>query len=49
MHDELIIETHIDEEQEVARILKESMENAAKLSVPLKADVKRGHNWYEAK
>jgi len=49
VHDELIIETHIDEEQEVARILKESMENAAKLSVPLKADVKRGHNWYEAK
>ncbi len=49
VHDELIIETHKDEKEAVREILKSSMEGAAKLIVPLTADVKEGANWYEAK
>lgn len=49
VHDELIIETHIDEKQQVAVILKECMENAVQLSVPLSVEVKTGSSWYETK
>jgi DNA polymerase I len=49
VHDELIIETHNGERDEVARILKESMESAAELLVPLSVEVKNGGNWYETK
>lgn len=49
VHDELLIETHKDEKDIVAQLLKEEMENAAKLSVPLVADVHEGSNWYEVK
>jgi len=49
VHDELIIETHIDEKDIVSKILKESMENAIQLRVPLIVDVKDGNNWYETK
>ncbi len=49
VHDELLIETHKDEKEAVARILKENMEQAALLSVPLVVDVHEGVSWYEAK
>jgi len=49
VHDELIIEMHVDEREEVTRILKDSMENAAKLNVALKVDISSGNNWYETK
>jgi len=49
VHDELLIETLISEKEQVAKILKESMENAADLLVPLSVEVKYGKNWYEAK
>ncbi|HOJ09973.1 MAG TPA: DNA polymerase, partial [Clostridiales bacterium] len=49
VHDELIIETHVDEKNEVIKILKECMETAVSLNVPLKADIKTGENWYETK
>lgn len=49
IHDELLIETLLEEIDEVKDILKESMENAAKLSVPLKVEVEEGKNWYQAK
>ena len=48
VHDELIIEGYKDEKDEVERLLKESMENAAKLSVPLIVDVKTGNSWYHS-
>ncbi|MDF2800490.1 MAG: polA [Anaerocolumna sp.] len=49
IHDELLIETHKDEVDLVRKILKEEMQNAATLSVPLDVDVNSGENWYEAK
>ena len=47
VHDELIIETFKDEEDEVKEIMKDVMENAIKLSIPLKVEISTGENWYE--
>lgn len=47
VHDELIIETHLDEVEEVKNLLRDTMESAIKLSIPLKADIEMGDNWYE--
>ncbi len=49
VHDELIIECKIEEKEKVKEILQNGMENAAKLSIPLKAEVSEATNWYEAK
>ena len=49
VHDELIIETKLEEKEQVEIILKESMENATKLKIPLKVELSVANNWYEAK
>jgi DNA polymerase-1 len=49
VHDELIIETHRDEIERVKAILRECMEGAVKLKVPLEVKMSVGRNWYEAK
>ena len=49
VHDELIIETPKEELKEVEILLKEQMEKAIKLSVPLKVDMKSGDSWYDTK
>ncbi len=49
VHDELLIETLVGEEEQVRRILTEEMQQAAKLSVTLEIDLHTGKNWYEAK
>lgn len=49
VHDELLIETNLDEEKQVKEILQTEMENVIKLDVPLKAEVSEGYSWYEAK
>ncbi|MCD7835790.1 MAG: DNA polymerase I [Lachnospiraceae bacterium] len=49
IHDELVIETYKDEEEEVRRILEENMKSAAELEVTLAVDLHTGENWYEAK
>ena len=41
--------TLADPPKEVKEILKDKMEHAADLSVPLIADMHTGKNWYEAK
>ncbi|MBR3474373.1 MAG: DNA polymerase I [Oscillospiraceae bacterium] len=48
VHDELIVECPTEETEAVSRILKEEMENAASLSVPLTVEVQSGHSWGEA-
>lgn len=49
VHDELLIEAYEPELDEVQNILKEEMEHAAELKVPLEIDMHTGDNWYEAK
>ena len=49
VHDELLIEAYEPELDEVQNILKEEMEHAAELKVPLGIDMHTGDNWYEAK
>ena len=49
VHDELLIEAHESEVEQVKEILAYEMEHAAKLRVPLDVDMHTGENWYEAK
>ena len=49
VHDELIIETYESEKAQVERILRDCMQDAVKMEVPLIAEVKTGKSWYETK
>jgi len=49
VHDELVVDALISEKSQVERILKEEMEGAASLNVPLVVDVYSGKNLSEAK
>ena len=49
VHDELIFNVYNDEIDKVKEIVKDTMENIYKLSVPLKVSINTGNNWYEAK
>ena len=49
VHDELLIEAYHVEIDTVKEILREEMEQAASLDVPLEIDMHTGNNWYEAK
>lgn len=48
VHDELIINADISEIDEVKEILKEGMESAVQISVPLKTETKEGSSWYDS-
>ncbi|MBQ9828312.1 MAG: DNA polymerase I, partial [Lachnospiraceae bacterium] len=49
VHDELLIEAAEAEADRMEQLLREEMENAAELSIPLKVDISRGKSWYESK
>jgi len=49
VHDELIFNVKKNELEVMTRIVKETMENIYKLSVPLEVDIEFGNNWYDAK
>lgn len=49
VHDELIIESPIEETKVATEILKFEMEKAIKLSVPLKVNIAVGETWFDAK
>ena len=49
VHDELVIETYREEEEQVRQILATNMQSAAELKVALEVDLHTGDNWYEAK
>lgn len=48
VHDELLIETAVGEQEEVCRILQKEMPTAAELQLPLEIGIEKGENWYEA-
>ena len=45
VHDELIFEAPLEEQEEVVRIILDRMPKALNLSVPVKVDIKSGPNW----
>lgn len=47
VHDELICEAHDGEVDELVKLMRNIMENAVDLRVPLKVDIKSGNNWLE--
>nr|WP_267507825.1 DNA polymerase I [Borreliella bavariensis] len=47
VHDEMLIESPIKEENEVKKILKIMMETAYKLNLPLRANIETGKSWGE--
>lgn len=49
VHDEMMIEALQEEKEEIKQILKQKMEQAASLKVPLIADISEANNWYECK
>lgn len=49
VHDELILEVPPEEVEEMVEMIKEAMEGAIELNVPLKVDINVGQTWYEAK
>lgn len=49
VHDEIVLEVPIAELETVKAMVKETMESAIQLSVPLIADENEGQTWYEAK
>ncbi|MFI3149968.1 DNA polymerase I [Streptococcus suis] len=49
VHDEIVLEVPTAELETVKKLVKETMESAIALSVPLLADENAGQTWYEAK
>jgi len=48
VHDELIFEVPTDEIDKTRALVKDAMESAATLNVPLEVDIGTGDNWDEA-
>ena len=48
VHDELLFEVPEDEKEAMKTLVKEEMEKAVELKVPLKVDIGMGSNWAEA-
>ena len=48
IHDELIFESSINEQEIAKKIIVSEMEEAMSLSIPLKVSCNTGDNWYEA-
>ncbi|MEL7569017.1 MAG: DNA polymerase, partial [Eubacteriaceae bacterium] len=49
VHDELIVHAPAQEKDIVTEILRDKMQSAADMKVPLKADICAGFSWYECK
>ena len=49
VHDEMMIESPIEEKEQIKQILKQCMESATTLEVPLIAEISEAKNWYDCK
>ena len=49
VHDEMMLEVLPEEKEEIKVMMKEAMETAASLNVPLIAEISEAENWYECK
>ena len=49
VHDELLVETFVDEQEEVTALLEEKMRHAVELSVSLEVEAHAGATWFDAK
>ena len=49
VHDELILESKIEDKEKAKQVLKNCMENAIQLTVPLIVEISEANDWYEAK
>lgn len=49
IHDELLLEVSKEHKEQAKKILKECMEKAMELSVPLEVEISEGYSWYEVK
>ena len=49
VHDEIVLQVPSDELAAIKELVKETMESAIELAVPLEADENEGKTWYEAK
>ncbi len=48
VHDELVFDVHVSEEMLMQVLVKEAMENAIQLAVPMEVELKLAKNWLEA-
>ncbi|MDB2415634.1 DNA polymerase, partial [bacterium] len=48
VHDELVFDVHKSELEILQKKIKEKMETALSISVPLEVEVGKGENWLEA-
>ena len=48
VHDELVFDVHVDEQEIMHKLVKTSMENAVKLVVPMQVEIKLAKNWLDA-
>lgn len=49
VHDELLVECKDDQKEYAAELLRDAMEHAADLSIPLTVEINYGKSWYECK
>ena len=49
VHDEMMLEVPLEEKDEVQKIIKNCMESAVELKVPLVAEISEAENWYDCK
>ena len=48
VHDELVFDVHQTETVQMQQLVKEAMENAVQLTVPMEVEMKLAANWLEA-
>lgn len=48
VHDELVFDVHISEQELMKKLVKEAMEGAIKMTVPMEVEVKLAKNWLDA-